>query len=125
MARTNQGIFKKMRKRFDNLQAEYNDLKGQYNGEIGLDFFEGLAQDSGSLYDKLKEFVDNLKGMIDSTKFESNEIKQEFCMMLDDAKNMREELRTYFNRMVKMIEESGGLSDIEIETIEDYSIWKR
>ena len=57
MARTNQGIFKKMRKRFDNLQAEYNDLKGQYNGEIGLDFFEGLAQDSGSLYDKLKEFA--------------------------------------------------------------------
>lgn len=126
MARTNQGIFKVFLKRYNNLVSSYNETMSEYKNGVDLDFFEGLAQRSGDLYDNMDSFLRELTGMTKSTKFElqtGNE--QKYDDMYKDIENKQIELKSNFNDCVTQIKNGSGLEESEIKTIDRYKIYER
>ena len=95
----------------------------QYELEGSVDFFDGLAQSSGELYDNMNEFLGEFRGMLNSTKFEEETGNaQKYENILDEMEAKQRNLKEYFNDWVKQIEAGGGLYDIEIRTIGGYKI---
>lgn len=126
MARVNQGVFKKYLEQYRELSIEYDTLMEQYELEISVDFFDGLAQSSGDLYDRMDEFLGEFRGMLNSTKFEEETGNaQKYENMFNEIEVKQRNLKKYFNDWVKQIEAGGGLYDIEIRTIDGYKIWDR
>jgi len=122
MARTNQGIFKEILEKNTNYNVEYDSLLQRYGAGDDLSFFEGLAQESEDFYRDIGSFCSELDGMLNATKFESNQTREKYEGIMNDAKNMQRDIEQKFNEAIRVLQESGPLSDSEMATIEGYTI---
>ena len=125
MARTNQGVFKAFLNRQKELEKKYDRVMEEYGSDVDRLFFDGLAQNSGDLYDDIDAFLGDLRGMMKSTKFEETGSEKKYFSIIDDMEQKKEVLRYHFNDWVRQIEYGGGLDEYEIKAIDGYRIWNR
>ena len=120
MARTDQGVFKRLRNQYKEMKADYEEHVASY-GDPPEDngFFDGLAQTSSTLFDEVKVLEGEISGMLSSTKFEDDVRRKEYEDMKSNLHNIAEDLQQKFKERRDLIAMGrDGLSGIEKRTIE-------
>ncbi|SFQ51827.1 hypothetical protein SAMN02910358_02612 [Lachnospiraceae bacterium XBB1006] len=124
MARTNQGVFTKLKEDYEKVKKDYLAEKERYEKPAeSVDFFSELALTSNDLFKELKSLEYQLAGMLASTKFENDDTRHEYEVMKEAIHNMADDLQTVFKERIRLLSESnGGLWGIECRTIETMAI---
>lgn len=118
MAITNQGIFKKILKRYDELNFKYKHITREYDKEMEIgDFVSNLAYLSYDLYNDLDELYNDVESLLHSTKFETIDKQQKYVEIRDITYAMKIEIRQLFRNRVNNIK--NAMTDAERETITD------
>ncbi len=124
MARINQGIFEKILNQRCELMVKYTEIMLAYPENVDRSFFEGVSKRCEDLYNEMDEFIGELRGIMEATKFEEATNKDKYIEILEEIEDKQEELKQYFNYCVEQLGKGGGLSDSENRTIEKYRIRK-
>lgn len=118
MARINQGVFKNLLKRYEELKSKYKHIISEYEEEIEIgDFVSNLAYSSYDLYNDLEKLYNDVESLLTSTKFEIKDKQQKYVEISNTAYAMKVEIRQLFNERVNNIKYS--MTDAERETINE------
>jgi len=124
MARTDQGIFKKLRKRFQELKEQYNSfLFMAKRAEEGKILFSDFAKMADDVYCEADSLIGEINGMLRATKFESNEKEKYYKDMESTIENMKWDTKSEFDRILFLIKQCGGLFDSEENELRGYRIY--
>lgn len=122
MARTNQGVFRATLNRYDELITRYEYIMTHNYDE--LDFLDFLV-DCGELYDDIDEFKHELNGTLKTVKFELDCNSNKYENMTNELQSAQSEIERRFREVKSSVEYTGGFSDVEIDTLDRYSLWRR
>ena len=128
MARSNQGVFKAIRKKVEELEKDYWNIKNTYFDNNGwnakYDFFTDFAYLAESFYNETNSAMFEIIALLNSTKFENPRKTmeyQEFIKMLDC---MKQDIWYKFHETLNLIRIGSGISEAEKETIDNMNILK-
>ena len=130
MPRTNQGVFKKIKNNFKSLDMEYNDAIKQYfrNGDWNnnYDFISDFAYTADSIYTNANNLSYEIGGMLNATKFESEDKKEKYQYLFFSAQQMADDIKNKFDVVHDIINKyGGGFSNKEQITLEGLSIYSK
>lgn len=128
MARTNQGVFKKLQNEYKVLENEYEQVMkeyfsdGDWNGTG--DFFSDFAYSADRVYRDATNLAYEIKGMMNATKFEEEDNTKKYKQMLSDSQEKARDIKREFERILKLFKMSGGISDMEQRTLDNLMIYR-
>lgn len=124
MARTNQGVFKRILEESRRLDNEYKIIVSKYlEDPSSIDFFSDLAYSSDYLYRDLGNLIGDVHGMLLATKMESMDTENTYKGIENTAIEHQNEIQRLFRNRVEEIKTSGGfLTEAEQETIAKLAI---
>lgn len=124
MARTNQGVFKKILDENRRLDKEYKNVIVKYQADSSsIDFFSELAYISDYLYNDLGKLASDVHGMLLSTKMENSDTEKTYRTIESSALERQNEIKQMFRHRLEEIKIGGGfLTEAEQETIDKLSI---
>lgn len=127
MARINQGIFKQIRDELKSLKTAYKQTRKDYfpDGEwnCNYDFFSDFSYEADLIYSDAISLANKIGGMLNATKFEINKNEDDFREMLSRAQDIAAGIKELFDDTLQLIAQSGGLTEIERETLETFQIY--
>lgn len=128
MARTNQGIFKKIRNEYDELYNCYTSISNRYfpNGiwNCNYDFVTDFAFSADYIYRDAKALSTKIDTMLTCTKFEMERNTHEFMEMSKKCKEIEQDIKYKFDDILGQILYGGYLSESEEETLNSMTIYR-
>ena len=125
MPRINQGIFNKILRRYNELCAEYDRVVKLYDTGDFLDFIVDCGHPTGQLYDDIEKLVQEIRIVLGTTKFEIENNEEKYKGLAEELMSLQANIEERFYEVIESIYRAGGLSDVEIRTIDRYGIWSK
>ncbi len=127
MARTNQGIFKEIRKEYDELHNCYISIEKEYfDDEVwncNKDFVTDFAFVADDIYKDANRLSSKIATMLKCTKFEDEKIMCEFMEMSNDCKKIKQEIKCKFDEVLTQILYGSYFSESEKNTLNSMAIY--
>lgn len=122
MARPNQGYYNKIKKRFQYIECESENLNSNY----GLDSINDIGvlwdclEKCNYLYDDCKSLINDLEALICGQKFEIEETETKYINMIKSVNNLKFNIISNY----KIYKSAFGsqFSDSEIQSINGFAI---
>ena len=128
MARTNQGVFKKLKNEYKVLENEYEQVMGYYfndgNWTGNGDFFSDFAYSAERVYCDAINLAHEISGMMNATKFEEKDKKEKYEKMLYNSQEIARDIKNVFERTLELIKMSGFITDAEQRTLDKLMIYR-
>lgn len=127
MARTNQGIFKKLICKYEIIKNEYEQVRKDYysggNWNGNGDFFSDFALPADRVYCMANDLADEISVMMNATKFEKKDIKEKYEKMLSESQEKARDIKNIFDETLESIKMIGGITDLEQRTLDRLRIY--
>ena len=129
MARINQGIFKKLINEYKSIEKEYKQVMGEYFSDghwnCNGDFFSDFAYSADNIYREANDLAYEIKGMMNTAKFEEKGNEEKYEQMLSASQEIAENIKKAFDDTLKLIIISGGLTAMEQGTLNILAIYSK
>lgn len=122
MSRTNQGYYKEILKRYQDIECESQDLNTNY----GLDLIDdrevlwSCLERCNDLYKECNSLIDDIEALIRSQKFEMEETEDKYKSMIESVKDIK--YNTISNYKTYKSAFDFQFSDSEIQSINGFLI---